>query len=411
MVEEIQIEKIPIDKIKLDPKNPRGNIKEENIKELAESIEGSELQSPINIRKIDDEGYEVISGNRRLLAFKELGLEYAPSIVREANDIEAMEMGVVENWQREDLSDNKKEQQIYDLWTKGKKEGRYDFQNDMSRKTGIPPSTLNEILESHGVRKQLSFVDEDLDEELSYQDIARTRLLKDDSELREKVLEKRIKKNVIATDLRKYSKKIKEISEQVNKETALEAIEQDLSKNGLEKFSQAVEKTEKETGKKILDKIKRGDVSEDEILEFTELVKKADEESKEMLFRPGVSMSDIRMRVSPEIYDESQETQTVKPEDVSEEEKEKWRNRRTNIEGEIQDILDKEETKKKKKLRQNWQSLQKLATWMDQVECPVCGKPASEHMTFDCHGLTAKEALKESRAKYQKSVRGGENSA
>jgi len=96
------ISKISIDEIKLNPNQPRTNFDQKAIEELASSINELGLIQPITIQKNND-SYELISGERRLRAFKFLNLNKIPAYVREANDQTSLEMALVENIQRKDL--------------------------------------------------------------------------------------------------------------------------------------------------------------------------------------------------------------------------------------------------------------------------------------------------------------------
>lgn len=103
---------IEVDKIKPNPDQPRRDFPEESIRELAMSIREFGLLQPIVVRKIEREvptgtevEYELISGERRLLAAKMLGMELIPAIIRRAgSNRERLEMAIIENIQREDLN-------------------------------------------------------------------------------------------------------------------------------------------------------------------------------------------------------------------------------------------------------------------------------------------------------------------
>jgi len=97
------VNNIPIESINTNPFQPRTNFNEEQINELAESIKSLGIIQPITVRKIENNKYQLISGERRLRASKIAGLEEIPAYVREANDSEMIEMALVENIQREGL--------------------------------------------------------------------------------------------------------------------------------------------------------------------------------------------------------------------------------------------------------------------------------------------------------------------
>jgi ParB family chromosome partitioning protein len=94
---------INIDDISTNPDQPRTNFKIESINELKKSIKELGLIQPITVRELENNKFQLISGERRLKAFKLIGLNSIPSYVRKANDVQSLEMALVENIQREDL--------------------------------------------------------------------------------------------------------------------------------------------------------------------------------------------------------------------------------------------------------------------------------------------------------------------
>ncbi len=89
--------------IEVNPFQPRTQFKEEAIRELAASIQELGVIQPITVRKIKDDTFQLVSGERRLRASKLLDLKTIPAYIRVANDQEALEMALVENIQRQDL--------------------------------------------------------------------------------------------------------------------------------------------------------------------------------------------------------------------------------------------------------------------------------------------------------------------
>ena len=98
----LNFDEIEIDLIDLNPYQPRTNFNQKDIDELASSIKELGLIQPITI-KTKDKRYELISGERRLRAFKILKLKSIPAYVRKADDQASLEMALVENIQRKDL--------------------------------------------------------------------------------------------------------------------------------------------------------------------------------------------------------------------------------------------------------------------------------------------------------------------
>ena len=97
------INEIAIDKIVTNPYQPRTHFDEEALNELSASIKEIGIIQPITVRKVDENQYQIISGERRFRASKLAGLTTIPAYVRTADDQGMLEMALVENIQREDL--------------------------------------------------------------------------------------------------------------------------------------------------------------------------------------------------------------------------------------------------------------------------------------------------------------------
>lgn len=97
------IVELDIDYIEVNPFQPRTNFSEESLRELASSIKELGIIQPITVRKVGQNKYQLVSGERRFRASKLLSLETIPAYVRIANDQESLEMALVENIQRQDL--------------------------------------------------------------------------------------------------------------------------------------------------------------------------------------------------------------------------------------------------------------------------------------------------------------------
>ena len=95
---------ISINKIEVNPFQPRDKFDEESLNELADSIKEQGIIQPITVRKLGFDRYQLISGERRYKASKIVGLKEIPSYIRVANDEQMLEMALVENIHREDLN-------------------------------------------------------------------------------------------------------------------------------------------------------------------------------------------------------------------------------------------------------------------------------------------------------------------
>ena len=98
-----KIQKLPLTSIAPSPLQPRQDFPTEHLNELVESIRERGIIQPLIVRQVDGT-YELIAGERRWRAAKELGLAEAPAIVREASDREVLELALIENLQREGLN-------------------------------------------------------------------------------------------------------------------------------------------------------------------------------------------------------------------------------------------------------------------------------------------------------------------
>ena len=98
------IGEIEIDKIFANPNQPRRDFNEEALQELADSIKELGVIQPITLRKMEDETYQIIAGERRFRASKLAGLEEIPAIILDRDDKKAAEIALIENIQRENLN-------------------------------------------------------------------------------------------------------------------------------------------------------------------------------------------------------------------------------------------------------------------------------------------------------------------
>lgn len=96
--------RIPIADIETNPKQPRRDFDEQAMKELADSIRLHDIIQPVTVSKLPSGKYRLISGERRWRASGMAGLKDIPAYIRQANDMELLELALLENLQREDLN-------------------------------------------------------------------------------------------------------------------------------------------------------------------------------------------------------------------------------------------------------------------------------------------------------------------
>jgi ParB family chromosome partitioning protein len=100
------LNKVSISEISRNPYQPRQNFKEEKLEELSNSIKKKGIIQPIAVR-INNSGstkYEIVAGERRWLAAQRAGLHEIPVTILDLSDVESLEVAIVENIQRDDLS-------------------------------------------------------------------------------------------------------------------------------------------------------------------------------------------------------------------------------------------------------------------------------------------------------------------
>jgi ParB family chromosome partitioning protein len=98
------LERIPVEAIQPNPRQPRTSLDEETLVELAESIKVHGILQPVLVRPLPGTGYELIAGERRWRAAQLAGLERIPAIVRPTDDSERLELALIENMARSDLT-------------------------------------------------------------------------------------------------------------------------------------------------------------------------------------------------------------------------------------------------------------------------------------------------------------------
>lgn len=98
------INEIELGKIIANPNQPRREFDPVALQELADSIAEIGIIQPITLRKLNDDSYQIIAGERRYRASIQAGLKTIPAYIRTADDENVMEMALIENIQREDLN-------------------------------------------------------------------------------------------------------------------------------------------------------------------------------------------------------------------------------------------------------------------------------------------------------------------
>ena len=173
---------------------PRKHFDEDAIEELAQSIKAYGIIQPLSVRKMGENSYELVAGERRLRAAKRIGMEEVPVILVDITDKDSAAIALLENLQREDLNFIEEAEAYYNLI----QEHSYT-QEQLADSIGKKQSTIANKLRllklSSAIRRQL------LENELTERH-SRALLKLHDEEIQLKVLEQVISKklNVKATE-------------------------------------------------------------------------------------------------------------------------------------------------------------------------------------------------------------------
>ncbi len=120
-----EYQELQIEEIDPNPNQPRKIFQQPELEELAATISSVGIIEPVVVRKVGDR-YQLISGERRWRACKLAGYKKIPSVVKQVDDVKALEMGIIENIQREELNPIE-EARAYEYWM---------------NQTGLKPSEL-----------------------------------------------------------------------------------------------------------------------------------------------------------------------------------------------------------------------------------------------------------------------------
>jgi len=136
----VELEEVALDRIRPNRLNPRLNISIERLNELADSIKQVGLLEPLIVRPLGD-GYEVVVGERRYRASQQAGLQKVSVIIRNFSDEQVIELNLIENIQREDLSAIEKGNCCTQLL--GRYPEKYPSKEVIGKRIGVSSDTVN----------------------------------------------------------------------------------------------------------------------------------------------------------------------------------------------------------------------------------------------------------------------------
>ena len=133
-------QEIDINEIEPNSKQPRKNFSQKELEELSETLHSVGLIEPIIVRILGNGKYQIIAGERRWRAAKIAGFKRIPAILRQANELQAIEIGIIENIQREELN-AVEEARAYEYWMELTKQ-KPDM---LAKKVGKSRSTIRNL--------------------------------------------------------------------------------------------------------------------------------------------------------------------------------------------------------------------------------------------------------------------------
>ena len=220
---------LSIDCVRPNPYQPRKQFGKGALEELCDSIQQYGVIQPINVRRISNNNYELVAGERRLRAAIMAGLKEIPAIVINVNDNDSAVMALIENLQREDLSYMEEAEGYNNLINE------HGFtQEELAQKVGKSQSTIankirllrlppmvkkilsdNNLTERHA-RSLLKLHDEQLQLKVLRHVCERGLNVKKTEELVERAIEKCLRQEKEKVPERKFTKAIKDIRIFVN---------------------------------------------------------------------------------------------------------------------------------------------------------------------------------------------------
>lgn len=197
-----QLKEIQLTDIDTNPGQPRMLVDETRLEELVESIREHGVIQPVVVRPLDQGRYQLIAGERRWRACLQLGLEKIPAMVREASDLEASAVALIENIQRENLNpleEARAYQQLID---------QYGLtQDEVSRRVGKSRPFIANMVRLLNLPEEIMDM---VNEGLITAGHARALLALPDEEFRRKVAFRVIKKNMTVRQTEEYVQEVLE---------------------------------------------------------------------------------------------------------------------------------------------------------------------------------------------------------
>ena len=220
------IQEVDIQIIHSNPFQPRLQMNDEGLEELAESIRIHGVLQPIILRS-DGTGYEIVAGERRWRAAQKAGLSTVPAIVEEVNEQKRLEIALIENLQREDLNPLDLAKGIHRLML------NFELtQEDISKRLGKKRPTIANLLRLLDLPQEIQKLIENNNISFGH---ARALLGVESQDLKIQLSEKIIRENLSVRDIEKLIRNMKakgptlSVNRQEKKEVTNEYQESEVS--------------------------------------------------------------------------------------------------------------------------------------------------------------------------------------
>lgn len=144
---------IELKKIQPNPLNPRLDFGEYGLEDLTDSVKQVGLLEPIIVRPAGEDSYEIVAGERRFKAAKKAGLKTIPVVIRDYSDADVMEINLVENIQREDLSDVEKGNACSEIMRKLPES--FPTIESIAKRVGVSSSLVGQWIQTTKIPKEI----------------------------------------------------------------------------------------------------------------------------------------------------------------------------------------------------------------------------------------------------------------
>lgn len=209
---------LPVDIIQRGKYQPRRDMQNEALEELAESIKAQGVMQPIVVRPIADGRYEIIAGERRWRAAQIAGLDKIPAVIKDVPDEAAIAMALIENIQREDLNP------IEEAFALKRLQDEFELTHqEVAAAVGKSRTTVTNLLRLISLSDEVKRLLEHGDIEMGH---ARALLTLDETDQRE------LARQVVSKDLsvRQTEALVRRVQQQLTKAVPMDKVDPDIKK-------------------------------------------------------------------------------------------------------------------------------------------------------------------------------------